>query len=518
MEHVIMNKNRTIIYCRESRDDYGLDYERIETQRDLLIRYCKENNLKVVDIIMDDDESGTNFDRYNEIKKRVLQKEFDIILFKNSARLGRNQKESLIFVEFLEEHGIEIRFEDERYDEESFGLYAWFNERRARDDSKNIRRNLREKIKQGKLIIRPIYGYEISNKRLVINEKTAEVVRLIFELYVKNRWGYSRIAQYLTKQGYRTPFEEKRNVLQHNSWKVQNIKRIIKDIRYAGYYLGGMTEKISFKSKRTRIKPEEEWVIIPNMHESIITKDIWDKAQKINEKRNLDIRPLNKEDNILFGLLYCGKCGEPMYRRRSKTRKDVYICRKYFREGKTAENGKGCISHTVQFQKIQNILIESINKIFDNKDIKQYLLENINISSNKNNIKNLKSQLIKLKVKLKQTYNDRLNNLIPEYLFVEKSRELQDDISKIENDISRIEKEQNLVEETSKENMIFDTIEELKNNGFNKEELIKLFNKIIVFNKEDINENYKKEYQLSERLYKDILAKGAIVIHCNFII
>ena len=64
--------------------------------------------------------------------------------------------------------GVEIIFEDEQYNEEMFGLYAWFNERRARDDSKNIRRNLRHKIEEGDLLVKAIYGYNKDGKQLVI--------------------------------------------------------------------------------------------------------------------------------------------------------------------------------------------------------------------------------------------------------------------------------------------------------------------------------------------------------------
>ena len=143
-------EKRAVIYCRESRDDYGENYERIETQRDLLVKYCKSHGYtNIVDIIMDDDKSGTDFSRFDDIRERAKNKEIDVIVFKNSARLGRNQREALEFVEYLEEQGVEIIFEDEQYNEEMFGLYAWFNERRARDDSKNIRRNLRHKIEEG---------------------------------------------------------------------------------------------------------------------------------------------------------------------------------------------------------------------------------------------------------------------------------------------------------------------------------------------------------------------------------
>ena len=62
-------EKRVVIYCRESRDDYGENYERIETQRDLLVKYCKGHGYtNIVDIIMDDDKSGTDFSRFDDIR------------------------------------------------------------------------------------------------------------------------------------------------------------------------------------------------------------------------------------------------------------------------------------------------------------------------------------------------------------------------------------------------------------------------------------------------------------------
>ncbi len=278
-------EKRVVIYCRESRDDYGENYERIETQRDLLVKYCKSHGFtNIVDIIMDDDKSGTDFSRFDDIKERAKNKEIDVIVFKNSARLGRNQREALEFVEYLEEQGVEIIFEDEQYNEEMFGLYAWFNERRARDDSKNIRRNLRHKIEEGDLLVKAIYGYNKDGKNLVINEETAPVVQEIFELYSKS-WGYQKIATYLNKKGIPTPSQSRNfaNAKQTANWKAQHIVRILDDRRYIGDYVGGHTEKLSFKSKKTRVKEQEEWTIIENHHEPIIEKELFEKVQKIRK-------------------------------------------------------------------------------------------------------------------------------------------------------------------------------------------------------------------------------------------
>lgn len=525
-----MKKNRTLVYCRESRDDYGLDYERIETQRDLLLRYCRENNLVVVDVIMDDDETGTNFNRYEEVKRRALNKEFDIILFKNSARLGRNQKESLIFADFLEEHNIEIRFEDERYDEESFGLFAWFNERRARDDSKNIKRNLREKIEQGKLIVKPIYGYDEVNKRLIVNEKTANVVKLVFDLYVNKGWGFNKIAKYLNTLSYKTPSMERNypNVRKTNIWSVQNIKRIISDVRYTGCYLGGTTEKISFKTKKTRMKPKEEWVIIPNMHEKIIPMDLWEKAQALANQRGYYKGPkmVDKGDNIFSGILFCGKCGTHMYRRKVKNRPDIYLCKKYWREGKEKfeiRKNYGCTSHNTQAKLLDDFVKSLINEMLDNQELKKYVVENVrcvNVDRSvlEKKILKLKEQRNNIKAKLSRIYDDKLNNIIPEFIFIEKSKQFEKELNEVEANIENAIKRLNSLKDLNDiETIVNDAIENLKKNELTREDVRKLVKKITVFDPNEIMKEKKEEYGLSDEIYNKILEKGGVVVQLNFL-
>ena len=112
---------KTLIYCRESRDDYGENYDRIEVQRDILEQFCQKMNLvNIVDVIMDDNVSGTMFLRFQPIIERIKRGEIEVIVFKDASRLGRNLRESLNFVALLEEYGVEILFESEEYDEDFF--------------------------------------------------------------------------------------------------------------------------------------------------------------------------------------------------------------------------------------------------------------------------------------------------------------------------------------------------------------------------------------------------------------
>lgn len=529
-------KKRVIIYCRESRDDYGENYERIETQRDLLVKYCKSHNYtNITNIIMDDDKSGTDFSRFDEIRQQAKNKEVDVIVFKNSARLGRNQKEALDFVEYLEEQGVEIIFEDEQYNEEMFGLYAWFNERRARDDSKNIRRNLRHKIEEGKLLVKAIYGYDKKGKQLVVNEETAPIVKEIFELYTKD-WGYQKIATYLNKKGIPTPSQARNftNAKQATNWKAQHIVRILKDRRYIGDYIGGYTEKVSFKSKKTKIKAQDEWIIIENHHEPIIDKKLFEKVQKIRKERsrkqyNTSFRLIEAENNVYSGLLYCGRCGTAMYKRKgtvgAKKRPDSYLCKKYSQEGACKEDIKedyGCKPHRIRIEYLNQIVNTYIDKLVTNPEFKNFARNHVKVINvdkimlEKQGNK-AKEKLAKLEKQYKQIYEDKLNDLIPEFIYREKKQQLDSNIKNEKEKLQEAEKKCNTLNKLEdKEKLINKAIDDIRINGLTKEELSKMFDKIVVFAQQEITEEIKQEYNLTDETYQKLYQRGGVLFHLKF--
>lgn len=530
-------EKRVVIYCRESRDDYGENYERIETQRDLLVKYCKSHGYtNIIDIIMDDDKSGTDFSRFDDIRDRAKNKEIDVIVFKNSARLGRNQREALEFVEYLEEQNVEIIFEDEQYNEEMFGLYAWFNERRARDDSKNIRRNLRHKIEEGELLVKAIYGYNKVGKELVVNEETAPVVQEIFELYSKD-WGYQKIATYLNKKGILTPSQSRNfaNAKQTANWKAQHIVRILDDRRYIGDYVGGTTEKLSFKSKKTRVKSEEEWTIIENHHEAIIEKSLFEKVQKIRNKRKKESEKYNNgfkfvdtDNNLYSGIIYCGRCGRPMYKRKGNTgtrkRPDSYLCKKYSNEGtvKDIREDYGCTPHRMRIEYLDKIVNAYIDNLISNPEFKDFVMDNTKaISTNKvsleKEVNKSKETIEKLEKQYKKLYEDKLNDLVPEFIYKDKKEEFEKKLKIEKEKLEEAEGKFNALNKLEdKEELIFKAIDDIKQNGLTKEELSRLFDKIVVFDKEEITKDIMQEYNLSSEMYKELYENGGLAFHLKF--
>lgn len=527
-----------LIYCRESRDDYGENYERIETQRDLLIKFCESQGYKhILEPIMDDDKTGTDFSRFDQIKKMAKNKEIDVIVFKNSSRLGRNQKEALEFVDYVEEQGVEIIFEDEKYDEKMFGLYAWFNEMRARDDSKNIRRNLRHKIEEGELLVKAIYGYDKIGNNLVKNETTAPTVQEIFELYSKG-WGYNKIAKYLNKKGVDTPSVARnfKNAKKTNIWNSQHISRILEDRRYIGDYVGGRTEKVSFKSKKTIVKPTEEWIVIEGQHEPIIDKELFYNVKKIkgirrrNASKKVDgFKFVDTENNAYSGILYCGRCGGHMYKRKGTTgnrkRPDSYLCKKYSNEGAIKTDIKenyGCRPHRTRIEYLDIIVKGYIYHLLENEDFIKYIINNVNaVSSNKSNIiENLKRAKENVNIYQKQyeqVYDDKLNGIIPDYIFNKKKKDLERRVENEKYIIEECEEKLNTIDKTiDKKKLIKEELKDIKENGLTKEELTRVFDKIVIYGKGEITREIQQKYNIGDKLFEELYDEGGIVFYMKF--
>ena len=276
-------KYKVGIYTRESRDDNDENYETIETQRDLLIDFVKREKLgEVFRVYIDNNVSGSAFERegLGQLKEDIINHRIDLLLVKDLSRLGRNNAKTLLFLDFIEEHGVRLLTYDGKYDSlkdnDTVGIETWINERYLRDTSRKIRASLRFKIKRGEYIGNAPYGYVKSIKeknRLEIDEETAHVVREIFDLY-KRGYGYAYIARILTERGYPPPSNRK-NIRNESSsgWNPVGIQRILSNRVYIGDTVQGISEKISYKSKKTRRLPQSDWVITEGTHAAIIDKD-----------------------------------------------------------------------------------------------------------------------------------------------------------------------------------------------------------------------------------------------------
>lgn len=464
---------KVLIYCRESRDDGFINYERIETQAKMLESFCEKENLgEIVKIVMDDNKSGTNFDRLIPIRNMIINKEFDIFLCKDCSRIGRNLLESLKFIEFLELHNIELLFLSETYDEDIFPIKAWFNQLRAKDDSKKIKDVIHQKMLQGTLLIHAPYGYTKNGNLLEINIDTAPIVSMIFDMF-NDGFSKTYIANKLNQENIKTPSMLK-NQYKNKSlmWTNNHIDRILRHMAYTGDMPYSTKTKKSYNSKVYTKKDEKDWIIIKKHHEPIISHEIFLNTQK-KLKKNTIVKSRNTTENIFSGLLFCGKCGSKMYKK-TRLEKSFFICANNNKFG-----NKVCTSHKIYETDLINLINNYIKTKLSNDNVKK-LISNFYINEFLENedISNIDDNINKLRQNLSTLYDDKINNKIPEFLYIEKLKEYENKLSYYMSEQDNIKK--------IKDNI--DVTQFIITQKLTHEKLKLLFEKIVIFEKGDPSE------------------------------
>ena len=301
---------KAAIYCRLSveDEDKGFNQARSESilnQELLLSDYAKEHHFDLFAVYVDEDYSG--LDRNRPAFKRMLADAknglFDIILCKTQSRFTRDME---LVERYL--HNLfplwGIRFigvidgvdTAEPKNKKSRQINALINEWYCEDLSDNIRTVLRKKMEAGQFIGSfACFGYAKSttdHHKLIIDDEACEVVRYIYESYLKGK-GIRQISNELTQKNIDTPSNHKQKkglkfkpphvnqeTLDKNIWSYNTIKRILKNPTYTGSLVQGVERKISYKHKKMVHMPSREWVVVQNSHPAIITDEDFLKVQE----------------------------------------------------------------------------------------------------------------------------------------------------------------------------------------------------------------------------------------------
>ncbi len=360
-----------------------------------------------------------------------------------------------------------------------------YNERYIRDISKKIRANLRFKIEQGEYIGNAPFGYVKSvneKNKLVIDSRNAPVVKEIFSLYRKG-YGYSAIANMLNKKGYPSP-SSKNSEIPITPWNQVAVQRILCNRVYIGDTVQGVSEKISFKNKKTRRLPFDKWIITTNTHEPIISNEEFDEVQKLRAKKRSNQGYNRNVTHLLSNLVYCGKCGKAMYVRVRKDRPVGYICSSYSKKGCEA-----CSSHYVTEESIIDIVTKELLELLSNNE----LIDNLNINYSSeyvekerllHSIKRFEQQIIQKQKQQDILYNDRLEGRISEQLFYRMNQNLETRIATIRQEVEKLKKEE--TKQLDKEQLIKNFVSRIKTQGITRNIIELMVNKITVFDNKDV--------------------------------
>lgn len=304
----------------------------ITNQRTIVREYCEKHGIILVEEFVDDGFSGGNFERpgFQAMLEHLRTGKANMVITKDLSRLGRDMTESSHYAErYFPEHGIRYLAPGSNFDSQEDNLMAPFqfamNDVYLRDTSRKVKQTLNTKRNNGKYVACPPYGYrkaERTTDQLVPDENTAPVVKKIFDLAASGQSCRS-IAIRLNEACIMPPlkyrvecrdnFTERGAQRASDEWNYTTVKRILRNRVYLGHTLLGKSRKVSVKSKKKVIVPEEEWVFTKDTHQALVTQEQFDLAAHFmgeNTKAN-GANPAFRH-SIFGSIAYCACCGAAM--------------------------------------------------------------------------------------------------------------------------------------------------------------------------------------------------------------
>lgn len=470
-------RNLADIYVRLSDEDRDKrcvtdESESIQNQKSMLVNYCIEQGWQINNIYCDEDYSGADRNRpaFNKMLKDCEEGKVDIVLCKTQSRFSRDMEivEKYIHGKFLEWN---IRFVSivDHADTSVAGnkkarqINGLINEWYLEDLSDNIRRTLSHKKHKGEYCCPYApYGYMLDPEdkhHFVIDPPAAEVVKSIFEMYKKGM-GYMRIAKALNEKqipppgvykemqglNYRNPNAESTSSRQ---WRDSSIYYILRQEVYTGAVVQGKSKNLSYKNKKRIKLPKSEWIVVPNMHEPIIDKELWTDVQNLLKSHKCFDRQFkvkdNDEINPLRGLILCKECGSGMWRMSyqcSDRRYKYYRCR-------TVKNSEGVCDNVNSIRQIdlEAAILKELKQLIDS----YFDADQINICSEKDGMsrteileaekKQLDKKIEKFQNDSVQLYRDKLKGVLNDKQFQMLNDAFNSDISQCKDRITLIENE-----------------------------------------------------------------------------
>ena len=447
-----INRIRVAAYCRVSTDSE----EQLNSYKSQVSYYSdlikKNKEWDLADIYADEAITGTQVTKREEFQRMIndgVNGQIDMIITKSISRFARNTLDTLRYVRLLKEHNIAVYFEDEKINtltmdgELLLVVLSSVAQQEVENISQNVKKGLRMKMKRGELIGFQGclgYDYDASDKSIHVNKEEAEIVKLIFQMYVKGQ-GATLIKKELNTLGYKSK--------KGNLWTQSTVIGIIRNEKYKGDILLGKTFTVDPISKRRLDNlGEEDQFYIKDHHEPIVSEEVFEKAQEILKRRGKDrsrvVSTPGKREKFsrqyaFSCILECGFCGSNLSRRswHSGTvhQKTVWQCVTGTKKGKQFCSDSKGITERV----IEEAFINSYKLLCgDNRDVLDEFIQRVELtlgeSSIEKSITKIEKEVEALVAKKKKLLDMRLDDQIDKQTYTAKMEELEQKQKKLLDD------------------------------------------------------------------------------------
>lgn len=340
-----------VIYARYSSDKQTEDS--IEAQVRACREYAAAHGLSVVDVYTDEAISGkgsktANRRQYQRLLRDCGKGLFSVILIHKYDRIARNLGEHVNLEARLKEKGVQLIATAQDFGQTNeakimralmWSLSEYYIDNLAQETKKGLRETaLRAEHTGG---YAP-FGYDIVNKKYIINDLEAVYVRKMFDA-AQSRTGFTDLIEEMAAAG----ITGKRG----KPIKYPQIYEILRNEKYTGVYLYSPTEAQSRADRR--VKPDS--IKIENAIPAIISKAQFKEVQKIMNERKQTGR---KAGYLCSGLVYC-RCGAKMHGTTTHRKGHEY---KYF------TCSKKCGAPVVHMEEVDNAAIEYLRELLTDEN------------------------------------------------------------------------------------------------------------------------------------------------------
>lgn len=368
------------IYCRLSVEDAATatESESIQTQKAMLTDYCDRHGYHIVDYYIDDGRTGTNFERpgFQHMIEDIESGRINTVICKDLSRFGRNYYEAGMYLDkYFVQKDIRFIAPGDNVDSAQ-GAYNltvpvlnMMNDYYARGISVKTKDARATRARQGMYLgSKAPYGYikdPADKHHLLIDEEAAEVVRRIFDM-AEGGAGYNKIARTLHNEGIPNPYSyavernpdylKGRGLEWDTRWHVTSVQKILQNPVYLGMCAQGRVGNKTMHGKSVK-KPKEEWIIVEDTHEALVSQEQWETVQRQMATRRRSRK--DGETQMFAGLLYCSDCGSALsfsaVHRKTMPDGGQYKCWYYMRHGK-----EYCSSHYITLDQLTAVVLDDV--------------------------------------------------------------------------------------------------------------------------------------------------------------
>ena len=457
-------RKRVAAYCRVSTDHED-QANSFESQQRYFRQYIERNpDWELYEIFADEGISGTNTKKRSEFKRMIAcakEGDFDLIITKEISRFARNTLDSIYYTRDLKKHGVGVIFMNDNINtldgdaELRLAIMSSIAQEESRKTSERVKWGQKRRMEQGVVFGRSMLGYDVKDGKMTINEDGAKIVRLIFHKFANENKGTHVIARELREAGI-TPMRVK-------EWSNTVILRVIRNEKYCGDLVQKKTFTPDFLSHEKKYnRGEEEFVIIKDHHEPIVSRELFEKANRILDEKSLTQEGKAKHSNRypFSGKIKCGCCGSSYVarykNRKNGTRYKAWRCYKSATQGSPhtdkAGNQLGCSNPSIRNEDAIHIMYLVTRSLqLEEKKITANLLSVIqsvlSVNTNSSHIEKLKEQIQSVEDKRTQLIDLCISGVITKQEFITKREACDKEISELQDTISGIDQQHLLADQ-----------------------------------------------------------------------